>query len=99
MALLQASPWQQNELRTPHGLCLLVTANAMKVNLGTAMFAAHNNLNNLVTIVDRNYQCVTDFTETLLRWNHLTRSGAHLDSTSSDSTDMTSALYLRPLIH
>jgi len=32
----------------------------------TAMFAAHNKLNNLITIVDRNYQCVTDFTENLV---------------------------------
>lgn len=33
----------------------------------TAMFAAHNNLNNLVAIIDRNYLCVTDFTENLIR--------------------------------
>jgi transketolase len=32
----------------------------------TAMFAAHNRLNNLITIVDRNYQCVMDFTESML---------------------------------
>ncbi|NLZ06831.1 MAG: transketolase [Phycisphaerae bacterium] len=32
----------------------------------TAMFAAHNRLNNLVAIVDRNYLCVTDFTEKLV---------------------------------
>lgn len=32
----------------------------------TAMFASHNNLNNLITIIDRNYLCVTDFTENLL---------------------------------
>ena len=32
----------------------------------TAMFASHNNLNNLVTIVDRNYQCTMDFTENLM---------------------------------
>lgn len=32
-----------------------------------AMFASHNNLNNLVSIVDRNYLCVTDFTENLIR--------------------------------
>lgn len=32
----------------------------------TAMFAAHNKLNNLITIVDRNYLCVTDFTENLI---------------------------------
>lgn len=31
-----------------------------------AMFAAHNRLNNLVAIVDRNHMCVTDFTENML---------------------------------
>jgi transketolase len=31
-----------------------------------AMFASHNRLNNLVAIVDRNYQCVTDFTENIV---------------------------------
>lgn len=33
----------------------------------TAMFAGHNRLNNIVTIIDRNYLCVTDFTEDLLQ--------------------------------
>lgn len=32
----------------------------------TAMFAAHHRLNNLVAILDRNYQCVLDFTENCL---------------------------------
>jgi len=32
----------------------------------TAMFASHNRLNNLVTIIDRNHLCVTDFTEELV---------------------------------
>lgn len=32
----------------------------------TAMFASHNRLNNLIAIVDRNYLCVTDFTENLI---------------------------------
>lgn len=32
----------------------------------TAMFASHNQLNNLVAIIDRNYLCVTDFTENIL---------------------------------
>lgn len=31
------------------------------------MFAGHNKLNNLVTIVDRNQLCVTDFTENMLK--------------------------------
>lgn len=33
----------------------------------SAMFAAHNNLNNLVAIVDRNRMAVTDFTENMVR--------------------------------
>ena len=33
----------------------------------TAMFAAHNRLNNLVVIIDRNYLCTTDFTENLIQ--------------------------------
>jgi transketolase len=32
----------------------------------TAMFAGQNRLNNLVAIIDRNYLCVTDFTENFL---------------------------------
>lgn len=32
-----------------------------------AMFASHHKLNNLVAIVDRNYQCTLDFTENLLK--------------------------------
>lgn len=32
----------------------------------SAMFASHNRLNNLVTIVDRNHMCVTDWTENLV---------------------------------
>jgi len=28
-----------------------------------AMFASHNNLNNIIAIIDRNYLCATDFTE------------------------------------
>lgn len=33
----------------------------------TAMFSSHQRLNNLIAIVDRNYLCVTDFTENLIR--------------------------------
>jgi transketolase len=33
----------------------------------TAMFAAHHRLNNLIAIIDRNYLCVTDFTENLIK--------------------------------
>jgi transketolase len=29
----------------------------------SAMFAAHHRLNNLIAVIDRNRQCVTDFTE------------------------------------
>ncbi|HOO77051.1 MAG TPA: transketolase [bacterium] len=32
----------------------------------TAMFAAHNRLNNLIAIIDRNYICATDFTEDMV---------------------------------
>jgi transketolase len=32
----------------------------------TAMFASHYRLNNLVTIIDRNFLCVTDFTEDIV---------------------------------
>ena len=32
----------------------------------TAAFVAHQRLNNLITIVDRNYMCATDFTENLI---------------------------------
>lgn len=32
----------------------------------TALFASHNRLNNLITIVDRNHLCVTDFTENIV---------------------------------
>jgi len=32
----------------------------------TAMFAGHHRLNNLVAIIDRNYMCVTDFTENIV---------------------------------
>ncbi len=32
----------------------------------TAMFASHNNLNNLIAIVDRNYMCATGFTENIV---------------------------------
>lgn len=37
----------------------------------SAMFAGHYGLNNLVTIVDRNWLCVTDFTENCVRLNPL----------------------------
>jgi len=33
----------------------------------SAMYAAHNRLNNLVAIVDRNHLCVTNFTENMLQ--------------------------------
>ncbi len=38
-----------------------------------AMFAGHHALNNLVAIVDRNWLCVTDFTENCVRLNPLDR--------------------------
>lgn len=36
-----------------------------------AMFAGHHELNNLIAIVDRNWLCVTDFTEDCVRLNPL----------------------------
>ena len=33
----------------------------------TAMFAGHHRLNNLVAIIDRNFLCVTDFTENIVK--------------------------------
>jgi len=36
-----------------------------------AMFASHRELNNLVAIIDRNWLCVTDFTEDCVRLNPL----------------------------
>ena len=35
-------------------------------------FAAHNDLNNLVGIIDRNYQCTLDFTENMIALEPLT---------------------------
>lgn len=35
----------------------------------SAMFAGHHQLNNLITIVDRNWLCATDFTENCVRLN------------------------------
>jgi transketolase len=37
----------------------------------SAMFAGHHELNNLIAIVDRNWLCVTDFTENCVRLNPL----------------------------
>ncbi len=38
-----------------------------------AMFAGHHRLNNLVAIIDRNWLCVTDFTENCVRLNPFDR--------------------------
>ena len=52
----------------------------------TAMFAGHHRLNNLVAIIDRNYMCVTDFTENIVslepmdeRWRSFGWNVAHVD--------------------
>ncbi len=57
----------------------------------TAMFASHNRLNNLVAIVDRNYLCVTDFTENIVslepmeeRWQSFGWDVARIDGHSMD---------------
>jgi transketolase len=36
-----------------------------------AMFAGHHELNNMIAIIDRNWLCVTDFTENCVRLNPL----------------------------
>jgi len=41
-----------------------------------AMFAGHHRLNNLIAIVDRNWLCVTDFTENCVRLNPLDQKWA-----------------------
>jgi transketolase len=52
----------------------------------TAMFAGHYRLNNLVAIIDRNYMCVTDFTENIVslepldeRWRSFGWNVAHIN--------------------
>lgn len=42
----------------------------------TALFASHNRLNNLIAIIDRNYLCVTDFTENLIALEPLSEKWA-----------------------
>ena len=44
-----------------------------------AMFAAHNRLNNLVAIIDRNHLCATNFTENMLQLEPLEKNGNLLD--------------------
>lgn len=64
----------------------------------TAMFASHNNLNNLVAIIDRNYICATDYTEDLIelepmteKWEafgwHTKRINGHSFEEISDALD------------
>ena len=43
-----------------------------------AMFASHHQLNNLIVIVDRNEQCVTDFTEDCNQLNPFGDKWKHL---------------------
>lgn len=74
-----------------------------------AMFAGHNNLNNLVTIIDRNYMCVTDFTENMLRlesledkwkafgWDVITINGHKFDEIINAMSGIRSRKSVKPL--
>ena len=76
----------------------------------TAMFAAHNRLNNLVAIVDRNYLCVTNFTENMLTlepleekwrsfgWNTLTVDGHSFEEILGALDGVRSRKSTRPLV-
>lgn len=76
----------------------------------TAMFASHNRLNNLVAILDRNYLCVTDFTENLIElepfddkwrafgWDVLRIDGHHFPSLLEALSGLRSRRSSKPLI-
>ncbi len=76
----------------------------------TAMFASHNRLNNLITIVDRNYLCVTDFTENLISlepmddkwrsfgWDVVRIDGHSYEEILSSMADIRSRPSTKPLV-
>ncbi|MBI5741895.1 MAG: transketolase [Nitrospirae bacterium] len=76
----------------------------------TAMFAAHNRLNNLIAIVDRNYLCVTDFTENLIAlepmedkwksfgWDVLRINGHSIECLVDSLSNLRSRRANRPLV-
>ncbi|MBL7145637.1 MAG: transketolase [Phycisphaerae bacterium] len=76
----------------------------------TAMFASHNELNNLIAFVDRNSLCVTDFTENLIalepmddKWHSFGWDVARIDGHSfeeilSSTEDIRSRRSKRPLM-
>lgn len=76
----------------------------------TAMFASHNRLNNLIAIVDRNYLCVTDFTENLIAlepmedkwkafgWDTLRVDGHSFESLLPAFSNLRSRRSSRPLV-
>ncbi|MDR4508976.1 MAG: transketolase [Candidatus Brocadiaceae bacterium] len=75
-----------------------------------AMFASHNRLNNLIAIVDRNYLCVTDFTENLIAlepmedkwrafgWDTLRVDGHSFESLLPAFSNLRSRRSSRPLV-
>ena len=76
----------------------------------TAMFAAHNRLNNLVAIVDRNYMCATDFTENIVAlepidakwasfgWNVARINGNNMDEVMRSLQNLRSRRSSQPLV-
>ena len=75
-----------------------------------AMFASHNRLNNLIAIIDRNYLCVTDFTENLIElepledkwkafgWNVLRIDGHSFESILGAMSSLRSRRDSKPLV-
>ncbi len=76
----------------------------------SAMFAAHHQLNNLVVIVDRNRQCVTDYTEDCIRlepladkwkafgWEIQIIDGHSFDELMDTFRDFRSRKFISPLV-
>ncbi len=75
-----------------------------------AMFAGHHQLNNLIAIVDRNWLCVTDFTENIVRldpldkkweafgWEVVTINGHSFDNIFSTLEGIRSPRREKPLL-
>jgi transketolase len=75
-----------------------------------ALFAAHNQLNNLVAIVDRNFMACTDFTENMLRlepfstkweafgWDVKVIDGHNVDEIISSLEDVKGCRRSKPLV-
>lgn len=75
-----------------------------------AMFASHHELNNLIAIVDRNWLCVTGFTEDIVRlnpfdkkwesfgWGAITIDGHSFEEIFSAFDDFRSKRFNKPLV-